>query len=275
MTSTQAKESPFSISPDPTALFLTPALKTIVYKTRYTVETRQGLALLLGDVGLGKSTVMRYLFAKLSSLPEYTATFLPTPSYRSSFTMLQKICSDFGIPPARSELKQQEAFEQFLVTEFDAGRHVLIFIDEAQRLKPDQLELVRTLLNFETTKAKLVSLVLAGQLDLRDKLLSKKYKPLLSRVFSPCLLVPLGLDEMVEMLKTRCENESIPWPFTADALALRDLWDFSAGVPRTALKACQMAYGMMTERRETSISSNLMHEVLAGLNIDDIAELEA
>jgi general secretion pathway protein A len=269
MTATQAKESPFSISPDPTALFLTPALKTTIYKTRYTVETRQGLAVLLGDNGLGKSTVMRYIFSKLSAMPEYTATFIPTPSYRSSFTMLQKICGDFGIPPARSELKQQEAFERFLGEEFAAGRHVLVFIDEAQRLKPDQLELVRVWLNFETTKIKLISLVLAGQLDLRDRLLTKKYKPLLSRIFSPCMLVPLEFNEMVEMLKARCDKESRPWPFSPDPVPLRDLYEFSGGVPRSALKACQMAYGMMIELGESSISADLMREVLKGSQIDD------
>jgi len=146
---------------------------------------------------------------------------------------------------------------------------VLVFVDEAQRLKPDQLELVRTMLNFETTKNKLVSLVLAGQLDLRDRLLTKKYKPLLSRVFSPCLLVPLEFNEMVEMLKTRCEKESIPWPFSADPTPLRDLYEFSRGVPRSALKVCQMAYGMMIELRESTISADLMREVLSGSKIDD------
>ena len=167
---------PFSSSPDPTALHVTPALKATIHKVQYTVAARQGLALILGDFGLGKSTVLRYIFARASAVPNNNATFIPTPSFRSSFAMLQKICSDFEIPPARSELAQQEALERFLLEQYEQGKNVLLFVDEAQRLKPDQLELVRTMLNFETNTAKLIQIVLAGQLELREKLLRKRHR---------------------------------------------------------------------------------------------------
>jgi general secretion pathway protein A len=260
--------APFSISPDPTALYLTPALRTTIYKTQYAIEKRQGLAAILGDVGIGKSTVMRYVFSRLSSLPQNVATFIPTPSFRSSFAMLKKISADFGLTPQRSELAQQEALERFVVEQFEAGNNVLVFIDEAQRLKPDQLELVRVFLNFETSKVKLVQLVLAGQLDLRDRLLTKKYKPLLSRIFAPSLLVPLEFGEMVAMLQARCKLDGIHWPFDGDD-ALRLLYEVSGGVPRSVLKACQMAYGMMTELSATHISRDLMQDVIVSAELHD------
>lgn len=258
--------APFSTSPDPTTLYLTPALKTTLYKTQYTIETRQGLAAILGDVGLGKSTLMRYLFARLTALPNTIGTFLPTPTYRSSFAMLKKICSDFGIDAARSELAQQEALERWVVEQYEAGQCVLLFVDEAQRLKPDQLELVRTLLNFETAKVKLVQIVLAGQLDLRDKLLTRKYKPLLSRIFSPALLVPLEYTEMVEMLRSRCDLQSVPWPFSGDE-PLRLLYEASGGVPRWALQGAQMAYGMAGALGTGAIDADLMREVIESRNL--------
>jgi general secretion pathway protein A len=258
--------APFSISPDPTTLHLTPVLRTAVFKTQYAIEKRQGLAVILGDVGLGKSTIMRYVFSKVSALPQNNATFIPTPSFRTSFPLLKKICSDFGIPAARSEAAQQEAFEQFVVQQYDAGRNVIVFIDEAQRLKTDQLEMVRIILNFETTKCKLAQLVLAGQLDLRDRLLTPKYKPLLSRIFAPSILVALEYTEMVEMLRVRCTLDSIPWPFHGDE-CLRLVYEASGGVPRAVLKGCQMAYGLMVELGADRISPEMMSESLKGADL--------
>src|SRR5579872_4496409 len=97
-----ALQVPFSSSPDPTAFYLTPALRQTIFKVGYAIDARQGLSVVLGDFGLGKSTLLRYLFAKFSALDHNEATFIPSPSFRTSFAMLQKICSDFDIPPARS-----------------------------------------------------------------------------------------------------------------------------------------------------------------------------
>lgn len=271
-TITPALDVPFSSSPDPTALHVTPALKATIHKVQYTIAARQGLALILGDYGLGKSTLLRYIFARVSALPDNDATFIPTPSFRSSFTMLQKICADYGIPPARSELAQQEAFERFLLQQFEAGKNVVIFIDEAQRLKPDQLELVRTMLNFEDTRGKLVQLILAGQLELRDRLLRKRHRALSSRVFAPAVIGPLEFSEMICMLRGRCELHQVQWPFDGDQ-SLRILYDASGGVPRTVLKACQMAYGLMVERGDRHIQHGTMSEIIDDLKVlDDGAE---
>jgi general secretion pathway protein A len=267
-----AREVPFSSSPDPTALYVTPALKAAIHKVCYTIDTRQGLALILGDYGLGKSTLLRYIFARVSALPHNNATFIPTPSFRSSFAMLQKICADFEIPPARSELAQQEAFERFLMEQFEAGKNTVIFIDEAQRLKPNQLELVRAMLNFETNTGKLAQLILAGQLELRDRLLRKRHRALASRVFAPAVVGPLEFSEMVCMLRGRCELHQVQWPFDGDQ-SLRILYDASGGVPRTILKACQMAFGLMIEQSDHYIRQQIMQQILDDLKVlDDGAE---
>ncbi len=263
--------APFSISPDPTALYLTATIRTTVYKTQYAIEQRQGLAAILGDVGLGKSTLMRYLFGRQSSLPQNVCTFIPTPNFSTSFAMLKKISSDFGLAAARSELAQQELLEQFVLAQYEAGKNVIVFLDEAQRLKASQLELVRVFLNFETSKVKLVQVVLAGQLELRDRLLTKKYKPLLSRIFAPSLLSALDYNEMEAMLRARCSLESLPWPFAGDEV-LTVLYEGTGGVPRAALKACQMAFGMAHSMGQDRITADLMRDVLRNTELSDEAE---
>jgi len=152
------------------------------------------------------------------------------------------------------------------VAQFKAGRNILIFIDEAQRLKPDQLELIRLMMNFETDTVKLVQVVLSGQLELRDRLLKKRHRALSSRIFAPAIVGPLEYSEMVCMLRGRCDNHQIPWPF-ADDQPLKLVYDASGGVPRTALKACQMAYGLLAENGERYITAESMRSILDDLKI--------
>jgi type II secretory pathway predicted ATPase ExeA len=261
--------TPFSCSPDPTVVHVTANWKSTIYKTRYTIEHRQGLAAILGDPGLGKSTMLRYLYAHFSSLPQsqYLATFIPTPNFKSDFAALKKICGDLGLDPCRSMLAQQTAFENFLVDKYAAGVNVVVFLDEAQKLDASQLELVRTCLNFETGREKLVQFILAGNLDLRDRLLQKRSKALASRIFAPSMVNTMTLEDMVGMLRVRCDRESIRWPFSTAALQL--LYQESGGVPRTILRLAEFAYAQMVDLGLAEISEAIMVTVAAELRIAD------
>src|SRR5262245_40020416 len=146
---------------------------------------------------------------------------------------LLRICRDFGQDPKRSTPAQREALEAWLVEQYQANKTVVVFVDEAQRLSTDQLELVRTLLNFETAHHKLLQLVLAGQLDLRDRILAKRNKALRSRIYSPCMMVPLSRLETDAMIAFRCERAGVSNPFQPDAIDA--LYELSGGVPRQAL----------------------------------------
>jgi general secretion pathway protein A len=257
--------TPFSCSPDPTAVYVTPGWRNTVYKTRYAIEHRQGLAAILGDPGLGKSTILRYLYAQFSALPTYLCTLIPTPNFKSDFALLKKISGDLGMEPRRSMLAHQSAFEDFLAEQYAGKRNIVVFIDEAQKLDSQQLELIRSLLNFETDKEKLIQVVLAANLDLRDRLLQKRHKPLASRIFAPSMLNTMTIDEMCGMLRKRCELEAIAWPF--DESALLSVYDWSGGVPRPVLKACEFAYAQSRDLG-TSITKDIMDAVLSELSFD-------
>jgi general secretion pathway protein A len=259
--------TPFSGSPDPTVVFATSDWKKTVYKTRYAIDHRQGLAAILGDPGIGKSTLIRYLYAHISSLPGYLPTLIPNPNFKSDFACLKKISGDLGMEPKRSMLAHQSAFEDFLVEQYEKDLNVVVFIDEAQKLDTAQLELIRTLLNFETDREKLIQVVLAGNLDLRDRLLQKRNKPLANRIFAPSLVNTMTYEEMVGMLRVRCDRESIGWPF--EEAALQALYEYSGGVPRSALRACEFAYAQMTDSDLRSISGEIMASVVSELQINE------
>jgi general secretion pathway protein A len=234
---------PFTINPDPSLLYLTAGLNAALHKTRYVVERRQGLTAILGDVGLGKSTVLRYLYQSFASRDDCTVCFLHTPSYKSEFAFLKAICSEFELPLRPSQQRQESELNSFLIEQYSAGRLVVLFVDEAQKLPGSQLELVRTLLNFETGKVKLIQIVLAAQLEIRQKLADPSKKAIRSRIFAPSLLEPLTLQETGEMIQFRCDRAGIKNPFPASAVEA--IYRVTGGVPREILKVCSITVEMM------------------------------
>ncbi len=240
-----AKEiTPFSISPNPLALLLTDSLRAVLHKTRYVINHRQGLSCILGDVGLGKSTMLRYLFSEYGAREDCRTFLIPTPNFPSPFAMLKDICLGFGLEPKSSRNAQERLFNDFLVNEFAADKNVILFIDEAQNLDNKQLELIRAILNFETNEEKLVQIILAGQLELKAKLDNKKNKYLKSRIVMYSTLNALTLSETKEMISTKCDYDEIENPFTD--VAIERIYKQTAGVPRSVLKMCAYLYLLKT-----------------------------
>ena len=232
---------PFTVSPNPNWLYLTPSLRGTLDMTRQLIEDRQGLGFILGDVGMGKSTVLRFLHNEYSSQEtDYVTTLVTLANYPSPYAYLRKICGDFDLPAKRSLAAQQEAFEPFLVEQFTAGRTVVVFIDEGQLMSDQVLEVLRGLLNFETHDSKLIQLVVAAQMDLRDRLMMKRNKAIKSRIFAPCCIRPLSLEETAGMIAFRCQRAGVPNPF--DATGMERIYALTEGVPRAVVILCAHAY---------------------------------
>jgi general secretion pathway protein A len=203
------------------------------------IQERQGLALILGDNGAGKTTVLRYLEAEYSA-DGYKTALLNHTEFPAPYALLRAICAEFYIEPKRSQAAQHKALEEYLAEEFKAGRTVILFIDEGQRLGWRMLELIRSLLNFETYEEKLLQIVLAGTLDLRDAIMAKRNKAIRSRVFAPCMLNVMTPEEIAGMIEFRCHKAGIPSPF--DEEAVQKIALLSGGVPRKALLLCAHAW---------------------------------
>jgi general secretion pathway protein A len=243
--SRMANDTPFSISPNPLSLHLTDSLKAVLHKSRYVIDHRQGLSCILGDVGLGKSTMLRYLWSEYGASDDHRTFLIPTPNFPSPFAMLKEICLGFGLEPKPSRNTQERLLNDFLVDEFGQGKNIILFIDEAQNLDNKQLELIRAILNFETNEEKLVQIVLAGQLELKTKLDNKRNKYLKSRIVMYSTLNALTLAETIEMVSTKCEYAEIANPFSDQAI--QRIYKETAGVPRSVLKMCSLLYVLMKE----------------------------
>jgi len=251
------RKQPFSISPNPFLLYLTPALQVTLEKVRFVVDSRQGLTAILGDVGLGKSTVIRYLFNEYDAREDVAATLIPSPNFPSEFAFLKKICADFELPARRSMVDQENELRRFLLDVYARDRLCVVFIDEAQRLSGRQLELVRTLLNFETDETKLIQVVLAAQLELKQKLADSSKKALRSRIFAPSLLAPLSLNETQEMVNFRCKQAGTKNTFTSESI--ETLYTLTGGIPREILKVAAVAW-RFSEADGNRITPELIQE---------------
>lgn len=239
-----AKKSltPFFTGPNPNSLHQTDSIRAVLQKARHVLDTRQGLTSIIGDIGFGKSTLLRFLFSEYFSMDDCNAILITMPNFPSPFSMLKSISEDFGIESARSMQSQQKKFQQFLVAENAADRNVIIFIDEAQDLNNKHLDLLRAILNFETNEEKLVQIVIAGQIELQNILNRKINKALKSRIITTSTLQAMELDEAVEMLQKRCDYFEIKNPFSAEVIEA--IHNQSQGVPRSILKICGFLYKM-------------------------------
>jgi general secretion pathway protein A len=250
--------SPFKPVLDPKYLYLTPTLKTAWHKIQYVVERRAGLTAILGDIGLGKSSMLRYVLREYAGREDCRVAIIPTPSFKSDYAFLRGIAKEFGLPPRRSMIDQQEKLFDFVLEEESAGRNVILLIDEGQRLDAKMLELLRVLANFETEEAKCIQIVLAGQLELRDRLLDKKNRALKSRIFAPTLMSALSPEETRDMIAFRCDLAETPNPFTPEAVDV--LFEISEGVPREIVLTCDLAWEMARLSDETTIDVATMRD---------------
>jgi general secretion pathway protein A len=259
-------KTPFSISPSPTGLFLTPALEAVIFRVRFTIDERQGFSVILGEPGLGKTSVVRYLHSDYDASEDTLSILIPSPSFKTEYAFLTHICTAAGIPLRRSAQAQQRELENWLGEQYAADRNVALFIDEAQNLTPGILELVRALLNYETDESKLIQVVLAGQIELRTKLLAPQQKALYSRLVAPSVLSPLAPDELDGMIEHRCKLRKIKNPFPPESI--ERLYGLTGGIPRSTLRLCAISFEMAKLARMERVSVDLIDTAYAEMELE-------
>ena len=155
------REKPFSATPDPKFLYLTRSHRDALAQLTYGVQNDVGFVLLTGEVGTGKTTLLRTLLSRLDSATAAAFVFNSTLSFDG---LLEFILEDFGIAKGGdSPAHRLVALNNFLIERHRTGQRTLLILDEAQNLAPETLEQIRLLSNFETPTAKLLQIVLVGQ----------------------------------------------------------------------------------------------------------------
>lgn len=196
------KKLPFKISPDLSFFYTQADRDDIRHAIQYSIERGDGIIKVVGEVGVGKTTLLRLLAEKL---PEsYRKIYISSPNL-SAKDLLKFICTDLQISILVSDTKLDlmNRLNQFLLSEYAENRRVVMLIDEAQAMTLDTLEEVRLLGNLETGEDKLLQIVLFGQPELDATLNDPRVKPLKDRIACHVAIPALNAEEVMQYLNYR------------------------------------------------------------------------
>ncbi|MFC1867518.1 AAA family ATPase [Thermodesulfobacteriota bacterium] len=261
-------ENPFNLTPDPRYLFLSPHHKEAIDHLLYGINERKGFIVITGGIGTGKTTLCREL---LNHLGTNTKSALIFNSFISDMELLKTINQEFGIdmaPNAETKKDYIDALNQFLLKTFGEGGKAILLIDEAQNLSHNVLEQIRMLSNLETTQEKLIQVVLAGQPELKEVLLSPSIRQLNERI-----MVRYHLKSLVFMdIRGYVEHRMVVaggrgnLPFTGGAL--RQIYAYSGGNPRRINTVCDRALLIAYAREKRTISKGIVKTAVRELRGD-------
>jgi general secretion pathway protein A len=224
-------EKPFSITPDPRYLFMSERHAEALAHLLYGVREGGGFIQLTGEVGTGKTTLIRTL---LQQLPDNADVALILNPQLSRIEFLCAICEELRVPlpDARGSIKVLiDALNRFLLENHSRGRRTILIVDEAQNLRPDVLEQVRLLTNLETTKQKLLQIILIGQPELRALLARNDMRQLAQRVTGRYHLEPLSRDEAEAYIDHRVKVAGGIGRLFANG-SRREIYRLGRGIPR-------------------------------------------
>ncbi len=223
-------EKPFAITPDPRYLYMSARHADALAHLIYGISESGGFIQLTGEVGTGKTTLIRSLLEQLPAKAEIALILNPQ---LSTLEFLQVICQELrtGTPREDSVKARVDALNTFLLRAYAEGRRVVLIVDEAQTLSPELLEQVRLLTNLETPKKKLLQIILIGQPELRDVLDRPEMRQLAQRITGRYHLEPLSKNDTAVYVRHRMRVAGAQSDvFTRTAI--RQLYKKSRGIPR-------------------------------------------
>jgi len=254
------QEKPFAITPDPRYLYLSERHAEALAHLLYGINEAGGFIQLTGEVGTGKTTIIRSL---LEQLPAHADVALILNPRVTPAEFLLTICEELRIPvpePGRGSVKLlMDLIGRRLLDTHARGRRVVLIVDEAQNLSAHTLEQVRLLTNLETATTKLLQIILIGQPELRDLLARPELRQLAQRITARYHLNPLSQDETAGYVKHRMRVAGA----TAEAFtlaALREVHRLSGGVPRIINVICDRALLGAFTHEDHRVSGKLVRD---------------
>ncbi len=262
-------KEPFSTSPDPEFFYESKEHKSVLYRLRVAIELRRGLSVVLGDVGTGKTTLSRRLSQLLGLDPALIMTMILNPVYESELQFLRDLAerlhikAAYAMPSAEPTiLDYLKAIERFL---FDKGvegnKTIVILIDESQKLNLSCLEVLRSLLNYETNEFKILQVILMGQMELLPRL--SGIKNLWDRISLKYVINPLEENEVKEMIEFRLKEAGYVsrYPIFTDN-SIRAIFNYTQGYPRKIAMLCHDALEYLVMYKKEMINKEVIEDLI-------------
>lgn len=256
-------KEPFSTSPDPYFFYPSFSHKQAMQRLEISIRLKRGLSIILGDVGIGKTTLARALVQSLSQDNGFIAHMILDPTYDSEFQFVTYLAKLFGINLAfRSTLDYKEAIERFLFKKCVNEQNIItLIIDEGQKLSVSSLEILRMLLNYETNEYKLLQLVIIGQMELLPKL--QRINNFSDRISLKYILNPLDQHETKGMIEYRLKQAGLNSGkeiFTEKAILL--IYQYTQGYPRKIAYLCHNILEELIMRDRRIAEEDIVNDVI-------------
>lgn len=258
------QERPFEITPDPKFVYLSEIHKEALAHLQYAVREGKGFSVITGEAGTGKTTLVRMLLSKLDGRVRTSFIFNPILD-RADF--LNYVCDDLGIKSDGMKSRGQSlaALHNFLLDCFARDEKVFLIIDEAQSLEPALLQEVRLLTNLETSKNKLLHVILLGQPELNQTLAEPRFRPLKQRITVRYHLRSLRFKETKEYMQYRLKRAGSRNLSIFDHGAIREIYRYSKGIPRLINIVCDNALLTGFSLEKTRIGKNIIRDIVMDL----------
>jgi general secretion pathway protein A len=260
------REHPFGVTPDSRFLFMSATHREALASLLYGVQAGCGFLALIAKPGLGKTTL---LYHTLNQLRERALTVFLFQTVCTPLDLLRTLLMELGVQDTQGNLVQMQLrVREVLLEQARLGKRVVVVIDEAQNLDDSVLELVRMLSNFETSREKLIQIILSGQPSLAEKIGSPGLEQLRQRVSIFACLKPFSREETQLYIEHRLRFAGLVGDaplFTKEALTL--IADHSEGIPRNINNLCFNSLSLGCALRRKPVEGSIVREVIADLDL--------
>ncbi|WP_235044863.1 XrtA/PEP-CTERM system-associated ATPase [Geobacter sulfurreducens] len=258
---------PFELLPNPDFIFPSKSHKRALMYLDYGISERAGFILLTGDIGTGKTTLIRNMIQLKDERTIISRIFNTRVEPEQ---LLAMICHDFGIPAeGRGKVALLNELNDYLIEQFALGNRPVLIIDEAQNLSADLLEDIRLLSNLETSDTKLLQIVLVGQPELREVLALPQLLQLRQRISINCHISPLSREETEGYIFHRLDRAGNrnAVAFSSDALDI--VYRYSRGIPRLVNIICDFILLSAFAEQTTEIPGEMVRDIIGDLDFEN------
>jgi general secretion pathway protein A len=261
------KLKPFELVPNPDFFYLSASHRKAMTYLTFGMQERTGFMLLTGEVGAGKTTLVRYFIRGLGRTVTLSNVFNTKVNAEQLIAMIN---ADFGIENAsRDKVELTKHLNKFLIAEYEKGQQPLLIIDEAQNCSAELLEEVRLLSNLETDNAKLLQILLVGQPELAKMLSMDELRQLRQRISIVCHLNALGRPEIGDYIAHRLGVAGNREALTFMPEALDAIYAYSGGIPRLVNIVCSFILLTAFTERVKTVNKSMVEDIVEGIGTPD------